>query len=175
MLFILNRNKSGLKEQIKIRSTISQALLLLKTQQYFQELTHQFQLQICVLLQKFLFFFFYTVWRIPTASTTMEQLNRDGSCTLNCGLWRKGLKERCWIGAAASLHLVFPHLVCVSGKTRFQWNSAQPEAGVTDTSPSPHTAAVAARNKGAAALRLSYNEAPKYRIKTAEWRLLWDL
>lgn len=38
----------------------------------------------------------------PNCIYTMKQLDRCGSCTLNCGLWREGLKEGCCIDAATS-------------------------------------------------------------------------
>lgn len=160
---------SGLKEQIKIRSTITQALLLLKTQQYFQQLTHKFQLQICVLLQTDFFFFCWHCMKNPNCIYHQEAAEQRW--VLHIELWfveegTEGWKFWC-------CHLFASCLIfCASGKTSSQLDSPQPEAGVTDTSPSPHTAA--ALNKEAAGLSfLQWN--PTYWIQKAELRLLWDL
>lgn len=58
------------------------------------------------------FFFFLDIVTNPNCIYHHETGER---WVVHIELWF--LEEGCWIDAATSLHLVFPHLVCASGKT----------------------------------------------------------
>lgn len=140
-------NRSGLKEQLKIRSPISQALVLLKIQQYFQELTHKFQVQICVLQTDF---FFWHCMKNPSCIYHHETAGQ--SWVLHIELWfvEEGTEGRMldWCcHLSASCLILFVQV----GKHDSSWILHNLRQGWLTPLPA-HTAAVAAWNKGAAGL-----------------------